>query len=141
MSVHGRASIRHGKWKAVNMPADEYGTGEWQLYDMSKDQGEVHDLAKDHPELLQKMIKNFEVFCKETGAVFGPPVDWKGGRKSVSFQTFRADPQLKDTIAGDPTDDALAWSKVGLGKRYTDEGWQGPKYEPNGVYRDVTLGV
>ena len=100
---------------------------------------EYQELQRQVQELLDKMKRNFEVFCQETGAVFGPPVDWKGGRKSVSHHAVHAHPQLKDTMAGDPTDDALAWSKVGLGKTYQEDGWQGP--QPHKAYRDVTLGV
>ena len=81
--VHGRASIRHGKWKLVNMPEHEYGTGQWQLYDLSKDQGETNDLAVDHPELVVRLMQDFTKFCAETGTVFGPPVRWDEGRKSV----------------------------------------------------------
>ena len=56
------------------MPENEYGTGKWQLYDLSVDQGEVHDLAKEQPELVERLMQEFARFCAETGAVFGPPV-------------------------------------------------------------------
>ena len=66
------------------MPEAEYGTGAWQLYDMSRDQGEVNDLALSHPEVLEDLLVKFEKWKGETGAVFGVPVDYASGRKPVS---------------------------------------------------------
>ena len=66
------------------MPENEYGTGSWELYDMSNDQGEVNDLAPSHPEILQDLLGKFNTWKAETGAVFGEPIDYSGGRKPVS---------------------------------------------------------
>ena len=38
------------------MPVTEYGTGGWELFDLDKDQGETHDLAKEMPEKLQELL-------------------------------------------------------------------------------------
>ena len=51
----GQAAIRQGSWKAVFVPAPA-GPEKWQLYDLSKDSGEIHDLAReqpDHPKLRE----------------------------------------------------------------------------------------
>ena len=29
--MHGKAAVRHGKWKIVNLPLDFWGTAKWQL--------------------------------------------------------------------------------------------------------------
>lgn len=88
--MHGRASLRHGRFKIVNQPKTEFGTGEWQLYDLSVDQGEIHDLAEKMPEKLQELRGYFETYQEETGAVFGPPIRYETGMKSVSNLSFIA---------------------------------------------------
>lgn len=44
--------VRHGRWKAVK---DEK-SDTWELYDMEKDRTERHDLALQHPDVLEKLI-------------------------------------------------------------------------------------
>ena len=45
----GKQGVRMGKWKAV-------GTKDKvELYDLSKDVGETHDVAAEHPEIAEKM--------------------------------------------------------------------------------------
>ena len=66
------------------MPEGEYFTGEWQLYDLAKDQGEVHDLAQESPDKLEKLKAFFKLYQEETGAVFGPPIRSDTGWKMLS---------------------------------------------------------
>ena len=54
--MHGCAALRNKNWKIVNMPATEYGTGGWELFDLDKDQGEINDLSKSHPEKMKEML-------------------------------------------------------------------------------------
>ena len=42
--LFGRRAIRQGDWKALHLP-EPYGPGDWQLYDLSTDPGEINDLA------------------------------------------------------------------------------------------------
>ena len=42
--LFGRYAIRQGDWKAIHLP-EPYGPGDWQLYDLSADPGEINDLA------------------------------------------------------------------------------------------------
>lgn len=63
----GQAAIRQGPWKAVFVPKPA-GPEKWQLYDLSKDPGEIHDLAleqADHPKLreLLEYWTTYEVRC------------------------------------------------------------------------------
>ncbi|YCM44209.1 sulfatase-like hydrolase/transferase [Verrucomicrobiaceae bacterium 227] len=45
-------AIREGKWKAV-APAEK----PWELYDLSSDRAEAHDLSKSHPDQLNKLVE------------------------------------------------------------------------------------
>ncbi|KAI5862139.1 putative arylsulfatase [Durotheca rogersii] len=62
----GIAAVRVGDFKALFIPPPK-GSGKWELYDLSKDLGEVHDLAESHPEKLQEMLHHYETYFQETG--------------------------------------------------------------------------
>lgn len=47
-----RQAVRMGNWKAVRQPML---TGKIELYDLTKDIGEEHDVAAEHPDLVAKM--------------------------------------------------------------------------------------
>lgn len=51
----GRQAVRSGKWKAVryNLTSDRNSLP--QLYDLSNDTGEAHDLAGKHPAMAKKL--------------------------------------------------------------------------------------
>ena len=47
----GNKAWRKGKWKLVSsVPGDQ-----WSLYDMEVDRSEIHDLAEEHPEVVEEM--------------------------------------------------------------------------------------
>jgi arylsulfatase len=64
----GRAAVRCGDWKIVFIPKPK-GPEKWQLYNLAKDPGEVHDLAEKDPERLQRMIKMWDQYVLETGVI------------------------------------------------------------------------
>ncbi|MFP4056933.1 MAG: sulfatase-like hydrolase/transferase [Candidatus Brocadiia bacterium] len=47
----GHTAVRMGQWKAVQ----PRGKKAWELYDLSQDIAESHDLADQHPDLLAKL--------------------------------------------------------------------------------------
>lgn len=62
----GIAAVRVGHWKALYLPPPR-GPGRWELYDLAKDQGEVHDLAESHRDKLLEMIAHYETYFQESG--------------------------------------------------------------------------
>ena len=66
----GRAALRHGNYKIVFIPKPK-GPEKWQLYDLSADPGEVHDLSElpAHKERMESMLKLWEQYVLETGVV------------------------------------------------------------------------
>ena len=52
----GNRAIRYGEWKAVR---DQTGTV-WELFNIEKDRTEKHNLAAQNPELLHKLIKEWD---------------------------------------------------------------------------------
>ncbi len=48
----GKQAVRAGKWKAVRMP---WMKGPTELYDLSADIGEEHDIASDNPDIVERL--------------------------------------------------------------------------------------
>ncbi|TKX25985.1 sulfatase-like protein 2 [Elsinoe australis] len=64
----GRAAVRKGDWKIVFIPKPK-GPEKWQLYNLKKDPGEIHDLADEQPERMKEMIKLWDRYVLETGVI------------------------------------------------------------------------
>lgn len=69
--LFGRRAIRQGDWKAVHLP-EPYGPGDWQLYDLSTDPGEINDLAGSHPDKLAELLQLWDQYVADTGVVLDP---------------------------------------------------------------------
>lgn len=67
-ALFGRRSVTKGKWKALRQDPP-YGTGEWQLYDLSEDLGEQYDLSLNHPQLRKELIAEWEEYAQEVGVI------------------------------------------------------------------------
>ena len=104
--LFGRAALRKGKWKIVNMPIAAFGKGEWELFDIQKDPGETTDLAEKEPEKLKELLGCWEEYCRETGAVWGSPVQ---GELSWT-------PLPEDSAGGDPIAEMRSWMTIGEGE-------------------------
>lgn len=105
--MFGRGAMRKGKWKINWMIESDHGKGTWELHDLSVDPGENVDLAKHHPDKLKELISDFDTYVKQTGTVWGLPLDMSQPRK----------PLPDDMIGGDPISDQRAWMAVGRGQR------------------------
>jgi len=66
--AYGLDAYRRGDWKVLRLPAP-YGTGEWQLYDLANDPGEVNDLAPVHREIVEELAKGWERYAEENGVI------------------------------------------------------------------------
>ncbi|GAB4022048.1 arylsulfatase [Spirosoma migulaei] len=51
----GRQAIRQGDWKAVRLQVTQNPTGPVELYDLSKDPAESHDVAAKNPEKAEQL--------------------------------------------------------------------------------------
>ncbi len=77
--LFGRRAVRQDEWKAVYVPTAG-GAAEWQLYDLSRDRGEVHDLSGEFPEKLAELLDLWRSYVAENNVLEEP----------ISF--FDADP-------------------------------------------------
>ena len=63
--MFNNTSVRMGDWKATS-----YGVPlQWKLFNLKTDLGESTDLASQHPEILQKLIAEYEKYSQEVGIV------------------------------------------------------------------------
>jgi arylsulfatase A-like enzyme len=66
----GNAAIRVGDWKLVRAGY----RGGWELYDLSADRTELHDLSKEQPERARELLEKWTAWAKRTH-VFPYPAD------------------------------------------------------------------
>ncbi|PSN70391.1 arylsulfatase [Corynespora cassiicola Philippines] len=64
----GCGALRRGVWKIDWVPPPK-GPGKWQLYDLSKDRGEMDDLAGVYPEKLAELVDLWKKYAKDVGVV------------------------------------------------------------------------
>jgi len=66
--LFGMKAFFDGDWKILWMPPP-FGPGDWQLYNLRKDPGEIVDLSDQHSERLVKMIAQWEHYKEENGVL------------------------------------------------------------------------
>jgi arylsulfatase len=62
-------ALRQGDWKLVwskRMPREI----EWELYNLAEDRCETNDLAKTHPERVEKMAAEWEKWARRVGVIY-----------------------------------------------------------------------
>jgi len=62
--LFGMKALFDGDWKILWMPPP-FGPGDWQLYKLSEDPGELTDLSDRQPDRLVKMIAKWEQYKEE----------------------------------------------------------------------------
>ncbi len=53
-----------GNWKILRLPKP-FGTGQWQLFDLSKDPVETNDLSAQFPDVKNNLIKDWNDYAKQ----------------------------------------------------------------------------
>ena len=56
------------RWKILWMPIP-FGTGEWELFNLEQDPGELNDLSKQYPDRLEEMVARWEQYKKDNGVL------------------------------------------------------------------------
>lgn len=66
--MFNNTAVFMGDWKAVkNQPPTS--DGKWHLFNITADIGENTDLASQHPEILAKLITDYDKFAKNVGVI------------------------------------------------------------------------
>ncbi|MBB6521069.1 arylsulfatase [Pseudoteredinibacter isoporae] len=69
--LFGHASVYMGPWKALSMRAP-WGDGSWQLFNLTADPSEQHNLVKAEPAILKKMLSAYGQYRKDNRVVDEP---------------------------------------------------------------------
>ncbi|MGN5519066.1 sulfatase-like hydrolase/transferase [Halopseudomonas sp. Lyrl_26] len=64
----GSRSVVQDGWKILWMPKP-FGHARWELFNLTDDPSESIDLAEEHPEILQKMLAQWERYAEENGVI------------------------------------------------------------------------
>ncbi|MFC1530848.1 arylsulfatase [Gemmatimonadota bacterium] len=72
--LFGLKAFFDGDWKILWMPPP-FGSGDWELYNLSVDPAELNDLAPDQPERLQSMIEMWERYKVENTVLDAASLD------------------------------------------------------------------
>jgi arylsulfatase A-like enzyme len=54
----GQRAVRDGHWKLVALAG-----GPWELYDFDSDRTEMHDVAKQHPEVVTRLTREWDAWA------------------------------------------------------------------------------
>ena len=66
--VFGNRAVRQGNWK-LRWQIRPLGTGDWELFDLAADPGELHDLAAGRPEKVQEMLALWMAYVQKNNVI------------------------------------------------------------------------
>jgi arylsulfatase len=64
----GNRAVRAGRWKL----AARGRRGPWELYDMTADRTELHDLAADHPDVVERLAGMWQAWAERSQVIPWP---------------------------------------------------------------------
>lgn len=67
-SAYGMNAYRKGDWKALKLP-EPFGNGDWQLYNLADDPGELNDLASEYPQLVTELASAWQDYADTNGVI------------------------------------------------------------------------
>jgi arylsulfatase A-like enzyme len=66
--LFGNRAVRQGNWK-LRWEIQPFGKGDWELFDLASDPGEVKDLAADRPDKVREMIALWDDYVRKNNVV------------------------------------------------------------------------
>ena len=66
--LFGNRGYRRGQWKISNTQPP-LSTGQWELFDLEADPGEVNDLAAARPELLRELLAEYDEYLERHAVI------------------------------------------------------------------------
>jgi arylsulfatase len=67
-SAYGMDAYRQGDWKVLRLPAP-YGNGDWQLYNLAEDPGEMTDLSSTLPDRVAALAEAWDEYAASNGVI------------------------------------------------------------------------
>ena len=66
--LFGNRAVRQGNWK-LRWQWKPYGTGQWELFDLTLDPGERRDLASERPEKVVALVERWEDYVTRNNVI------------------------------------------------------------------------
>ena len=66
--LFGNRAIRQGNWK-LRWEFKPLGRGDWELFDLAADPGELHDLAAERPDKVREMVALWDDYARRNNLV------------------------------------------------------------------------
>jgi arylsulfatase A-like enzyme len=66
--VFGNRAVRQGEWK-LRWQIKPYGKGEWELFNVARDAGELKDLAAQNPAKVKAMVALWDSYAKANNVI------------------------------------------------------------------------
>ncbi len=67
--LFGNRAIQQVNWKLLYLLQGAGGPGDWQLFNLSDDPAEMHDLSGEHPEKQDTMLKHWDEYRRANGVI------------------------------------------------------------------------
>ncbi len=82
--LQGNRGYISGTWKIVSLqaPKQQADLNNWMLFDLANDPAELHDLAAAHPDVLKRLIAEFEV---DASANYVYPLDTRDELRALTL--------------------------------------------------------
>ena len=77
----GNRALRIGDWKIVAKGKAGQNNPKWEMYKITEDRGEMHDLSKEEPELFKEMIAQWRSKAEQVQAIPWPKSSKKKSSK------------------------------------------------------------
>jgi arylsulfatase len=61
--------VRQGDWKLCYILKTAGGSGEWELFNLKTDPGEILDLAKQEPAKTKELLALWEQYVAQNGVI------------------------------------------------------------------------
>jgi arylsulfatase len=80
--IFGNRAVRQGDWK-LRWQYKPYGTEEWELFNLTADLGERHDLAAQQPEKVKALLALWDDYVRANNVILPSRVLWEGQAKQL----------------------------------------------------------
>jgi arylsulfatase len=118
--LQGSRAFISGDWKIVSLqtPDKAIDLDNWMLFNLALDPAEIDDLATKHPEIVRRLIEEFDA---QAGINYVYPVDTRDERRNYHVPPYEVERMLapRDFFAAGPSIPSLVVSPLICDRSYT----------------------
>ena len=80
--MFGNRAVRQGDWK-LRWQYKPYGTEQWELFNLTEDMAERHDLAAQQPDKVRELVARWDDYVRANKVILPSRVLWEGMAKKL----------------------------------------------------------